>query len=177
MNQQTKQDSEYTTPSQATRLRQGLLGQHIRNLSLSHNQPALYDTLNTLLSTAVPLRQDMEESLDQLKEAFLETLYDILAEGGIDLQERLVIGFCEGGLGVADRAHPHAGKVDKLLSRAPMLTAALRQIAADALMLRSLDALHQAFSLCRIERDALYDALIESYQVCIKGELSHFYYT
>ena len=175
MNYQASQDKEYAMPSEAVRLRQGLLSKYIHNLSLPHSQPALYDTLHILLSTAVPLRQDMEESLDQLKEAFLEVAYEVLREGGVDLQDRLVIGFVEGKLGVIDRAHPQAAHIDALLARTPMLTTVLRQIAADTLMLRSLDALDQAFAQCRGD-EAGNDAMLDTYQVCLKGPLSHFYY-
>ena len=176
MNYQARHDAERAMPPETLRLRQGLLGKHIRNLSLPHSQPALYDSLHSLLSTAVPLRQDMEESLDQLKEAFLDVVYEVLREGGIDLQERLVLGFVDAKLEVVERSHPQAALIDTLLDRAPMLATVLRQIAADTLMLRSLNSLDQAFALHQNEDKAHTDAMLETYQVCLKGPLSHFYY-
>jgi len=173
---QANHDSGNAMSSETLRLRQGLLGKHIRNLSLPHSQPALYDSLHMLLSTAVPLRQDMEESLDQLKEAFLDVVYEVLREGGIDLQERLVLGFVNAKLEVVEYSHPQAALINTLLDRSPMLTTVLRQIAADTLMLRSLNTLDQAFTLCRDEAQACNDAMLETYQVCLKGPLSHFYY-
>ena len=164
-------------PSETLRLRQGLLGEHIRNLSLPHSQPLLYDSLHTLLSTTVPLRQDMEESLDQLKEAFLNVVYEVLREGGIDVQQRLVLGFANAKLEVVERSHPQAALIDALLDRTPMLATVLRQIAADTLMLRSLNTLDHAFTLCRNENQGHGDnAVLDTYQVCLKGALSHFYY-
>ena len=171
-----RHDTGNAMPSEATQLRHGLLGKHIRNLSLPHSHPALYDSLHILLNKVVPLRQDMEESLDQLKEAFLGVVYEVLREGGIDLQERLVLGFVEARLGVVERSHPQAALIDVLLDRTPMLTTVLRQIAADTLMLRSLNALDHAFTLCQGEAQAHNDAVLETYQVCLKGPLSHFYY-
>lgn len=177
MNYQASHDQEKAMPSEALRLRQGLLSQHIRNLSLPHSQPALYDTLNILLSTAVPLRQDMEESLDQLKEAFLNVVHDTLREGGVDLQYRLVLGFSEGRLAVVDRDHPQVAFIDALLAQTPMLASVLRQIATDTLMLRSLSVLDQAYTLTQNDEVARRDPEVENYQVCLKGPLSHFYYS
>ena len=162
--------------SDSTRLRQVLLNKHIRNLSLPHSQPALYDTLNVLLNAADPLRQDMEESLDQLKEAFLNVLYEVLEEGSVDTNHRLVIGLGDETLRVMDATHPQAETVSALLATVPMLAVVLRQIAADTLMLRSLNALGQAFALCRDVSKSSQDEDVESYQVCLKGPLSHFYY-
>ena len=162
--------------AESVRVRHVLLSKHIRDLSLPHSQPALYDTLNVLLSAANPLRQDMEESLDQLKEAFLNVAHEVLHEGKINMQERLVLGLAGDVLRVVDRSHPQAEEVDALLSGTPMLAAVLRQIAADTLMLRSLNALDQAFALCRKAGKISLDDEVESYQVCLKGELSHFYY-
>jgi hypothetical protein len=176
VNHQASHDVENAMPPEALRLRQGLLGNHIRNLSLPNNQPTLCDSLHMLLNTALPLRQDMEESLDRLKEAFLDVLHEVLREGGINMQERLVIGFVDTRLGVIDRSHPQATLIDILLDHEPMLTPVLRQIAADTLMLHSLSALDQAFALCRNADESRDDAVLETYQVCLKGELSHFYY-
>ncbi len=172
---QVKQFAE-PTHAESIRVRQVLLNKHIRNLSLPHSQPALYGTLSVLLNAADPLRQDMEESLDQLKEAFLSVMYEILAEADIDMQERLVLGLGGEVLRVMDRAHPQADEVDALLADTPMLATVLRQIAADTLMLRSLNALGQAFALCREAVRPDQDEEVESYQVCLKGQLSHFYY-
>ena len=143
---------------------------------MPHSQPTLYSRLHDLLSTAAPLRQDMEDSLDQLKEAFLDVVYEVLREGGISLQERLVLGFVDSRLEAVERSHPQAALINALLDRTPMLATVLRQIAADTLMLRSLDNLDQAFALCRNEERIKAEALLESYQVCLKGPLSHFYY-
>jgi len=176
VNYQARHDAENAMPPEELRLRQGLLGKHIRNLYLPYSQPALYDSLHIVLNTAVPMRQDMEESLDQLKEAFLDVVYEMLREGGIDLQERLMLGFVDAKLEVIDRSHPQAALIDALLDRTPMLTTVLRQIAADTLILRGLNTLDQAFALCRNENQAHDDAVLETYQVCLKGPLSHFYY-
>jgi hypothetical protein len=115
----------------------------------------------------------MEEHLDRLKEAFLETLSALLRQDRIDLNDRLLIGFHDGVLRVVDPAHPQTPRVNALLDRTPLLAGLLRRIAADTLLLHGLDVLGQAVSL---ERDLAREYMLETYQVCLKGSLSHFYY-
>lgn len=149
---------------------------YMHNLPLSHRQTSLCDTLSIFLHTAAPLREEMEESVDRLKEAFLNILHEVMSKKGIDLQERLALGLDGNILRLIDASHSRADDVEAVLSDMPKLAEILRQIAADTLVLRSLDTLEQAFGLCVAGGRGRHGELVENYQVCLKGDLSHFYY-
>jgi hypothetical protein len=173
VNQQIRQDSEAAKRSEVQQLPHLVCGEQGRNSAVPNHADAC-DRLYVLLSQAVPLRGEMEERLDRLKEAFLETLSGLLQQEGIDLKDRLLIGFHGGVLRVADLQHPQAARINALLDRTPILAGLLRRIAMDTLLLHGLDVLDQAVSL--EQQNIAREGMLETYQVCLKGSLSHFYY-
>ncbi len=131
--------------------------------SLEHAQPDLLNSLTRLAAEAEPLLSDMEDTLDALKEMFLEMLRARLTEVGVNVEEtRLVVGLdAAGRFGVPDRTGASGEALDAALTATPELEAVLREIAAPG--------------AASADRDAG-EARAYPYHVCLRGALSHFYF-
>jgi len=88
--------------------------------SLEHAQPDLLNSLTRLAAEAEPLLSDMEDTLDALKEMFLEMLRARLTEVGVNVEEtRLVVGLdAAGRFGVPDRTGASGEALDAALGGA-----------------------------------------------------------
>ena len=153
--------------------------------SLEHAQPDLLNSLTRLAAEAEPLLSDMEDTLDALKEMFLERLRARLTEVGVNVEEtRLVVGLdAAGRFGVPDRTGASGEALDAALTATPELEAVLREIARQSLLLRGLQDIGAAVTqggpaapgAASADRDAG-EARAYPYHVCLRGALSHFYF-
>ena len=150
--------------------------------SLEHAQPDLLNSLTRLAAEAEPLLSDMEDTLDALKEMFLEMLRARLTEVGEET--RLVVGLdAAGRFGVPDRTGASGEALDAALTATPELEAVLREIARQSLLLRGLQDIGAAVTqggpaapgAASADRDAG-EARAYPYHVCLRGALSHFYF-
>lgn len=143
------------------------------------HQPLFLKRIAELLHCAEPILPEMEDALDNLKEAFLALLRLRLAEVGIDTDTRLVLGLDrDGRLEVVDAAHPRADELGALLGHTPELEDAMREIARRTTLLRGLQDIGNAVSETSEEPDEPCHPVRTGgpYHVCLRGALSHFYF-
>ncbi len=144
-----------------------------KSLAIPNAQPELYAFLNNLVNVADPAMQEMEDNLDKLKVAFMESVYEICEQEKIDIHKRIIMGFDATGNLILLDSHPQAEQINDILANTQKLCYALKQIAVDSYLLQSIQGIG------KILNNEIKDGskvLVQNYQVCFKGELSHFYY-
>lgn len=150
----------------------------IRQQALEQSCPEGIKNIKNLLQQLKPFLPEVEERLENLKEAFLVFLRARMHQNEVSPDFRLILELdVSGQLRVLDRAHPQVEKVEKILSESPALETALREIARHALLLSGLQDLESLFEKGEKEwnRNEI-DFHIPTYHVCLSGTLSHFYF-
>lgn len=146
--------------------------------ALERSCPEGLKSIQDLLHQLKPFLPEIEERLDNLKEAFLIFLRTRMQQNEVSPDFRLILELdASGQLRVLDRSHPQLEKVEKILSESPALETALREIARQALLLSGVQDLESSFGKGGNEwsRNEL-DFQIPTYHVCLSGTLSHFYF-
>lgn len=143
--------------------------------SLESARPEFLACLDQMLENAAPHLPDVEEHLDQLKDHFLESLRQRLAEAGINPDQRLVLGLDEdGAFRVVEPADDPA--LVALFANCPEFGAAFGHIAVQATLLRGIQDIGAAMGRePGLDGRTLGTILPGRYHVCLKGGLSHFY--
>lgn len=141
---------------------------------LERAQPDFLACLGHMLENATPLLPDVEEGLDQLREHFLTDLRACLDAANLAPEQRVVVGLDENGhLRLVEPSESPV--LENLFAKRPEMEAALREIAAQATLLRGIQDIGAAISLSRHGSSSSGPLLPGRYHVCLKGGLSHFY--
>lgn len=122
----------------------------------------------------------LTENIDKLQEGFIDTLYTALSSENIDLNEKMTLRLDATNALVVAGEHSQKDRVNGLLSGNPALSTAFGEIASQSEVLRDIANLNKVMT--RQTGVAAYAADGASpssavYQMSLKGDMSHFYFS
>lgn len=129
---------------------------------------------------SAPLLDRLGNNVLQLQESFTERLYDTMQEWGIDVSAKLTLRLDDEASLCVEGEHPENDRIKEMLLRFPEYSDMFAEIAVQSAMLRDLKNLWIMTMYDKV-RDS-YAALAASnlrshYQISLKGEMNHFYFT
>ncbi len=134
--------------------------------------------LQSLCEQSATVLPAIEEHIDALKETYIAALHSLLQEHGVSPEKRLVIGLdANRQLYTCNTEHPEREHIDALLAQQQGLALALYRIASESMLFDSLSHLAQLFAYYASEANTYEFSAPEAYRVCLKGPLSHFYFS
>ncbi|MDL2317246.1 hypothetical protein LJC59_09305 [Desulfovibrio sp. OttesenSCG-928-A18] len=148
--------------------------------SFSSLAPAIQDLCERANRAEARLADSLSANVARLQEAFIESLYEALSALDVDTGTKLTLRLNNRAVLVLSGEHPDKERIGELLARNPEFGEAFAEIAAQSAALRDLRNL---CSLARhVESEAACTALSalpgeNMYQVSLKGEMNHFYFT
>lgn len=119
-------------------------------------------------------------NISRLQDAFVDAVYGSLTEMGVDLNNKVTLRLDENDLLKVVGEHPEKERLDAFLSGSPELSSAFREIAAQSELLRDVSNIGKVIgrgSAASRYSDAAAQNPAQNYQISMKGEMSHFYFS
>lgn len=148
--------------------------------SFSSVAPQLQAALEQISTPGASVVETLANNVHQLQEGFVEALYSTLLREGVDLSTKVTLRLDASSALVVTGEHPNKKNIDSLLSKAPELSTAFSEIASQSAALRDIHSLStMVMRSTGASRYAMAAANPSDavYQVSIKGEMNHFYFT
>lgn len=137
-----------------------------------------YVLVQNLCQQSTLVLPHLEDHLGQMKTTFLQQIHELLQTHTISLDSRLVLGFNEHQqLCLCDETHPDYKRINALLVQQKNLGQFLSRIASESVLFDSLQHLQTMFHHHRKLFEEGEQSPFENYRVCLKGALSHFYFS
>lgn len=131
------------------------------------NQDNAYKDISTTLAYNIAMHQ----------ERFLSALSLLMTEHGINQQEKLILGLGADNQLIVLNQHLQKEIIQRVLDSFPELSYFFVEVASQSSLLQNLKSL-VSLSLASLEdQDNLSLLPIPPYQCCIKGEMSHFFFS
>jgi hypothetical protein len=149
--------------------------------SLSTLLPRLQDLLSVMNRRDGNVLQSVKDNISCLQDAFVESMSDILTTEKLDLSQKITLRLDKDQLLKIAGEHPYKEKIENILAERPGLSVAFREIASQSELLRDMNNIgkligaRNGISAYQNSSAAAYEK--SSYQVSIKGEMSHFYFS
>ncbi|MDR2050789.1 MAG: hypothetical protein LBQ63_03355 [Deltaproteobacteria bacterium] len=149
--------------------------------SLSTLLPHLQGMLSVMNRREGNVLQSVKDNISRLQDAFVESMSDILTKEGLDLSQKITLRLDKDQLLKITGEHPDKEKVENILAERPELSVAFREIASQSELLRDMSNIEKligarnGISAYQSNSSAAYEN--SRYQVSIKGEMSHFYFS
>ena len=142
--------------------------------------PRLQAALEQMDQPGAAMLDVLTDNITRLQDGFLESLYNGLREMNADLSAKLTLRLDEQARLTVAGEHPECEAVGALLSRRPEFSAAFTEIAAQSAALRDLRSLRTMVLYASSAHS--YSVLASGpgetvYQVSLKGDMNHFYFT
>lgn len=149
--------------------------------NLSSIAPKIQAMLNAMAGSENNVFDTLSDNIDRLQEGFIDTLYTVLSEENIDLSQKMTLRLDAENTLVVAGEHPEKARVDATLAGHPALSGAFGEIAAQSEVLRDITNINTVMTrqtgmgaYSAAERGALSASV---YQMSLKGEMSHFYFS
>lgn len=154
------------------------LGNIIDEARLSSLSPRLRSVLGQISEQGGSTIEALENNVTSLQSGFISTLHAKLEESGIDLSEKLTLKLDAPSQLVVASSHPQADAVQKVLDDSPELSEAFGEIASQSEIIRDIGNIQRVLStrggVANYAREEARDTGPSSYQVSLKGAMSHF---
>ncbi|MDR2162038.1 MAG: hypothetical protein LBO77_07895 [Desulfovibrio sp.] len=152
------------------------LAKAIRAAGLARVAPCLMAALDREGEPGHTLQEDISDNIRLLQDAFVDALYSVLRDHCIRLEDKITLVLEEKGLTMAC-VHPERERIEAILASSPELSAIFRELAAQSAALRDLKKLRNLALEC-LSPDRFPELLAQgpAYRVCLKGDMSHFYF-
>ena len=121
--------------------------------------------------------QELAASIDQLQEIFLGAMHQAFQLAGVTVDSRMIISLNRQGKLHIETACPAQAQVEDLLASSRALPALLKLISVHSAILDGISNLHLVAGAHNSGDSEKLSRLRQSYRVCLKGPLSHFYNT
>ncbi len=146
---------------------------------LSALAPRIQAVLNEIAGPEDNVLDALGNNVNKLQDGFIETLYTSLSSRDIDLSQKLTLRLDGEGLLSVAGDHPQKEAVDELLREQPALSAAFDEIASQSELLRDIRNISKVVSRKSgvDQYAALGNAGSAVYQMSLKGDMSHFYFS
>jgi hypothetical protein len=163
------------------------LSENTRTVAISSIMPRLRAAMDLLerpcghtTTPSLKIMEMLSGNISLLQESFMHTFYAKLQQLGVDASIKLSLRLNDDIRLVVAGEHPNKQVINELLSNDSELVESFAEIAAQSAALRDLRSLR---ALTMHDRaSSAYSALAASsgeciYQLSLKGEMSHFYFT
>jgi hypothetical protein len=147
---------------------------------LSTLAPRIQAALNEIAGPGDNVLEALSSNVAALQEGFIDRLYAVLSENGIDLSQKLTLRLNAGGSLAVAGNRPDKEAVENALRGQPALSAAFGEIASQSELLRDISNINKVMTRrTGAERYAETWATPGAavYQMSLKGDMSHFYFS
>ncbi|CAK7014774.1 MAG: hypothetical protein DELT_02211 [Desulfovibrio sp.] len=148
--------------------------------SLSELAPRIQAVLSEISGSDNNVLQKLSNNVDRLQEGFIETLYTALSQENIDLNQKMTLRLDGNGALTVAGDHAEKEQVERILSENPALSTAFSEIASQSEVLRDITNINKVMTR-QVGADAYADGAGKTpfsvYQMSLKGEMSHFYFS
>ena len=155
------------------------LSQLTDQASLSALAPRLQAVLQEIAGPGDNVLDTLTRNVENLQEAFVETLYATMTEAGVDMREKLTLRLNNENTLIVTGEHSQKELVENVVRLNPALSMAFSEIAAQSELLRDIGNINKVMSRQGgLEQYARIAGINNSavYQMSLKGEMSHFYF-
>lgn len=159
----------------------GTLQEVTDQAKLSDVAPRIRAVLNEIAGSENNVLDTLSDNVGKLQEGFIDTLYSALSKENVDLTQKMTLRLGkENSLSVAGE-HPDKERVDTLLAETPALSEAFSEIASQSEVLRDIANINKVMTrqtgIGAYETGNAEKSPNAVYQMSIKGEMSHFYFS
>jgi hypothetical protein len=140
--------------------------------------PRLQAVLGQMASPGGNVIDTLADNVIRLQDGFMDTLYGALGERGVDLSAKMTLKLNSDAVLQVEGDHPEKDVVNATLAESPELSAAFSEIASQSSALRDIHSLHSAvLQSAGIARYSAMNDKDAGYQLSLKGDMSHFYFS
>ena len=142
--------------------------------------PAAFAAAPAGARSATPLLDLLGNNVLQLQEAFTDSLYESLRQWGVDASAKLTLRLNDEARLCLEGDHPEKERITEMLAALPEYSEMFAEIAVQSAALRDLKNLWTMtmYDRARDSYAALAAMALNShYQISVKGEMNHFYFT
>ncbi|MBQ4132380.1 MAG: hypothetical protein IJD04_01425 [Desulfovibrionaceae bacterium] len=151
-------------------------------LELHYNAPEdllLNSALNSMLSDICERGSHVMEPISNhicsMQEMFLDMLYYLLEDAGVNLSEKMTIFLNEDGKLALMDEHPDRSMIEAVLAENPQLARLFAILAAHSEIARDIENIYQLFNSLS-SRSYMMHENAGGYHLSLKGGMSHFYF-
>lgn len=156
------------------------LSQLTDQAGLSALVPRLQNILKAIDHPEDNVLQALSNNISSLQDAFVDEVFVSLDSQGIDLSEKITLRLDADDKLKLSNQHPDQTSIEEALAKKPELSEAFREIATQSELLRDVSNVGKvigAHSGAAGYQNMYDQAKADSYQISMKGEMSHFYFT
>ncbi|MCC8193531.1 MAG: hypothetical protein LIP28_02650 [Deltaproteobacteria bacterium] len=148
---------------------------------LSELAPRIRAVLDEIAGTENNVLDTLSGNIEKLQDGFIDTLYTTLAQENIDLSQKMTLRLDGNSVLTVAGQHPEKERVDSILAENPTLSTAFSEIASQSEVLRDIANINKV-----VTRHSGMEAYAATgndktaspvYQMSLKGEMSHFYFS
>ena len=148
--------------------------------SLSSLAPRIQGMLNDIAAPGDNVMEALADNVSRLQDGFIDGLYNALSARGIDLSSKLTLRMGSDDMLAVAGDHPEKEQVEAVLREQPALSTAFGEIASQSEVLRDIKNISKVVTrrggLESYARQGQ-DPNSNIYQMSLKGEMSHFYFS
>mgnify|MGYP003623762405 CR=1 FL=1 len=155
------------------------LSQLTDQAGLSSLVPRLQNILRAIDHPEDNVVQALGNNISSLQDAFVDEVYASLSSAGIDLTEKITLRLDGANRLGLTHEHPEKERIETALAGNPALSEAFSEIASQSELLRDVNNIGKVISArtgLQNYQNANATAPSNSYQISMKGEMSHFYF-
>jgi len=119
--------------------------------------------------------QELAVSIDHLQELFLGVVHQAFQLAGVTVDSRMIISLNRQGKLHIETASAEQEQIEELLSSSKALPALLKLISVQSAILDGINNLRLVAGAQSGRDGEKFSQLQQTYRVCLKGQLSHFY--
>lgn len=169
------------TVDPASEVQESSLSRLTDTARFSQVAPKIQAMLEEIASPGSNVVDTLRDNVSRLQDGFVDTLYETLdGREGISLDTKLTLFLNAEGMLTACEDHPQQEAINRLLADAPELSSAFAEIASQSSALRDINSLSSVVASSGLDsynRQAASQPVEAVYQISLKGEMNHFYFS
>ena len=177
--QSSKNDGQGTGTAEFSQTAHGDQAMISRGISLAEINPRTRAALQKIVEQGGDVQKTLQGNIEILQEDFLSNLSTRIEAAGIPSGSKVTLRLSpDGSLAAGDS--PHKNAVEVILAEASELAESFREIAAQSALVRDIRSIrsvvttHTGLAAYAEMED---NAPSSTYQVSVKGDMSHFYFS
>lgn len=147
--------------------------------SLSNLLPRLQNFISAIDQPGENVLASISDNITRLQDVFVDSLYGAAVANGVDLSSKLTLKLDKNEQLSILGEHPDKEKIDAFLKQRPDLSAAFKEISVQSELLKDMSNIGKIIgsqSGLASYQNAMNRHVPASYQISLKGEMSHFYF-
>lgn len=147
--------------------------------SLSSILPRLQNLIAAIDQPGGNVLESISDNIMRLQDGFVDTLYGAASSHGIDFTEKVTLRLNEKDQLTVLGEHPEKARIEQLLSERPELSTAFQELSTQSELLKDVNNIGKLIgskSGISSYQNSFNRHVPASYQLSLKGEMSHFYF-